>query len=178
VAEQWYRAVLAVISDGRTVTEGAAAIGLGDQLNWWVKERQQRVGRVRGADGKQSRIRAADLRQASGSRLDHSRNYGDVGKGRTRDNADGGRLGANTLSAVDGRYAPVRKAGTGRGAMRLRATQARRWPVAERRALPSQTLRGQLQIRNSASFDKPPSGQCSCVLLVEGERGLRWGRVL
>jgi hypothetical protein len=32
------------------------------QLDWWVKERQQWLGRVRGADGKQSWIRAADLR--------------------------------------------------------------------------------------------------------------------
>ena len=38
------------------------------QLDWWVKERQQWLGRVRGADGKQQWIRAADLRPASGSR--------------------------------------------------------------------------------------------------------------
>ena len=32
------------------------------QLDWWVKERQQWLGRVRGADGKQRWIRASDLR--------------------------------------------------------------------------------------------------------------------
>ena len=37
------------------------------QLDWWVKERQQWLGRVRGADGKQRWIRAVDLRPASGS---------------------------------------------------------------------------------------------------------------
>ena len=38
------------------------------QLDWWVKERQQWLGRVRGADGTQRWIRAADLPPASGSR--------------------------------------------------------------------------------------------------------------
>jgi hypothetical protein len=33
-------------------------------LDWWVKERQQWLGRVRGKDGRQRRIRAVDLRQA------------------------------------------------------------------------------------------------------------------
>jgi hypothetical protein len=33
-------------------------------LDWWVKERQQWLGRVRGADGKQRWIKAADLRPA------------------------------------------------------------------------------------------------------------------
>jgi hypothetical protein len=40
------------------------------QLDWWVKEHRPRtewLGRVRGADGKQRWIRAADLRPASGS---------------------------------------------------------------------------------------------------------------
>jgi hypothetical protein len=37
------------------------------QLDWWVKERQQWLGRVRGADGKQRWIKAADLRPANGS---------------------------------------------------------------------------------------------------------------
>ena len=37
------------------------------QLDWWVKERQQWLGRVRGADGRQRWIRAVDLRPASGS---------------------------------------------------------------------------------------------------------------
>jgi RimJ/RimL family protein N-acetyltransferase len=34
------------------------------QLNWWVKERQEWWGRVRGADGCQRCVQAADLRQA------------------------------------------------------------------------------------------------------------------
>jgi hypothetical protein len=37
------------------------------QLDWWVKERQEWLGRVRGTDGRQRRIRAVDLRPASGS---------------------------------------------------------------------------------------------------------------
>jgi hypothetical protein len=38
------------------------------QLDWWVKERQEWWGRVRGADGRQRWIRAVNLRPASGSR--------------------------------------------------------------------------------------------------------------
>jgi hypothetical protein len=37
------------------------------QLDWWVKERREWLGRVRGADGQQRWIRAADLRPATGS---------------------------------------------------------------------------------------------------------------
>jgi hypothetical protein len=37
------------------------------QLDWWVKERQQWLGRVRDADGLQKWINATDLRPASGS---------------------------------------------------------------------------------------------------------------
>lgn len=37
------------------------------QLDWWVKERQQWLGRVRGKDGRQRWIKASDLRPASGS---------------------------------------------------------------------------------------------------------------
>jgi hypothetical protein len=37
------------------------------ELDWWVKERQQWLGRVRGADGKQRWIRAVDLRSGNGS---------------------------------------------------------------------------------------------------------------
>jgi hypothetical protein len=37
------------------------------RLDWWVKERQQWLGRVRGADGRQRWVKAADLRPASGS---------------------------------------------------------------------------------------------------------------
>jgi hypothetical protein len=40
------------------------------QLDWWVKERQEWWGRVRGADGRQRWIRAVDLRPASGSQHD------------------------------------------------------------------------------------------------------------
>jgi hypothetical protein len=35
------------------------------QLDWWVKERQEWWGRVRGADGRQRWIRAVDLRPAN-----------------------------------------------------------------------------------------------------------------
>jgi hypothetical protein len=45
----------------------AAAWSAGGTLDWWVKERQQWMGRVRGKDGKQRWIRASDLRPASGS---------------------------------------------------------------------------------------------------------------
>ena len=34
------------------------------QLDWWVKERREWWGRVRGADGRQRWIRAVDLRPA------------------------------------------------------------------------------------------------------------------
>jgi hypothetical protein len=37
------------------------------RLDWWVKERQQWLGRLRGADGKQRWIKARDLRPTSGS---------------------------------------------------------------------------------------------------------------
>jgi hypothetical protein len=45
----------------------AATWSKAGQLDYWVKERQQWLGRVRGADGKQRWIRAADLRSANGS---------------------------------------------------------------------------------------------------------------
>jgi hypothetical protein len=35
------------------------------QLDWWMKERQEWLGRVRGADGRQRWIRAVDLRPVS-----------------------------------------------------------------------------------------------------------------
>ena len=38
-----------------------AAWSRAGQLDWWVKERQEWMGRVRGADGRQRWIRAADL---------------------------------------------------------------------------------------------------------------------
>jgi hypothetical protein len=34
------------------------------QLDWWVKEGQQWLGRVRGADGRQRWVKATDLRPA------------------------------------------------------------------------------------------------------------------
>jgi hypothetical protein len=37
------------------------------QLDWWVKDRQEWWGRVRGVNGRQRWIKAADLRPASGS---------------------------------------------------------------------------------------------------------------
>jgi hypothetical protein len=37
------------------------------QLDWWVKERQEWFGRVRGADGRRRWIRAVDLRAADDS---------------------------------------------------------------------------------------------------------------
>jgi hypothetical protein len=40
----------------------------GGQLDWWVRERREWWGRVRGANGRQRWVRAADLRPASGSR--------------------------------------------------------------------------------------------------------------
>jgi hypothetical protein len=39
----------------------------GGRLDYWVKERQQWWGRVRGADGRQRWIRTVDLRPARGS---------------------------------------------------------------------------------------------------------------
>jgi len=37
------------------------------QLDWWVKERLEWWGRVRGADGRQRWVRAVDLRPGNGS---------------------------------------------------------------------------------------------------------------
>jgi hypothetical protein len=36
------------------------------RLDWWVKERQEWLDRVRGADGRQRWIKAVDLRPANG----------------------------------------------------------------------------------------------------------------
>jgi hypothetical protein len=36
------------------------------QLDWWVKERQEWWGRIRGANGRQRWVRAVDLRRARG----------------------------------------------------------------------------------------------------------------
>jgi hypothetical protein len=41
----------------------AAIWSLGGTLDWWVKERQEWWGRVRGSNGRQRWIRAADLRR-------------------------------------------------------------------------------------------------------------------
>jgi hypothetical protein len=38
----------------------------GGHLDWWVKERQQWLGRARGVTGKQRWLKADDLRPASG----------------------------------------------------------------------------------------------------------------
>jgi hypothetical protein len=37
------------------------------QLDWWVRERREWWGRVRGANGRQRWVKAVDLRPASGS---------------------------------------------------------------------------------------------------------------
>jgi hypothetical protein len=37
----------------------------GGTLDWWVKERQLWLGRVRGKDGRQRWVKAADLRRQS-----------------------------------------------------------------------------------------------------------------
>jgi hypothetical protein len=42
-----------------------ATLSKADQLDWWVKERREWWGRVRGQDGRQRWIRAVDLRSAS-----------------------------------------------------------------------------------------------------------------
>jgi hypothetical protein len=42
----------------------AATWSPGGQLDWWVKERREWLGRVRGADGRQRWIKAVDLRRA------------------------------------------------------------------------------------------------------------------
>jgi hypothetical protein len=38
------------------------------KLDWWVRERLEWFGRVRGLDGRQRWIRAADLRPSNGTR--------------------------------------------------------------------------------------------------------------
>jgi hypothetical protein len=42
----------------------AATWSLGGQLDWWVKERREWWGRVRGQDGHQKWVKADDLRPA------------------------------------------------------------------------------------------------------------------
>jgi hypothetical protein len=49
------------------IFERLATWSPGGRLDWWVKERQQWLGQVRGKDGRQRWIRAVDLRPASGS---------------------------------------------------------------------------------------------------------------
>jgi hypothetical protein len=44
----------------------AATWSKAGQLDWWVKERQEWLCRVRGADGRQRWIRAGDLRPSEG----------------------------------------------------------------------------------------------------------------
>jgi hypothetical protein len=38
----------------------------GGTLDWWVRERREWLGRVRGKDGRQRWIKAADIRRAEG----------------------------------------------------------------------------------------------------------------
>jgi hypothetical protein len=45
----------------------AAAWSPGGQLDWFVKDRREWWGRVRGDDGRQRWVRAVDLRPVSGS---------------------------------------------------------------------------------------------------------------
>jgi hypothetical protein len=45
----------------------SATWSAGGPLDWWVRERREWWGRVRGADGRQRWIKAVDLRPASGS---------------------------------------------------------------------------------------------------------------
>jgi hypothetical protein len=42
----------------------AATWSPGGQLDYWVKERREWLGRVRGADGRQRWVKAADIRPA------------------------------------------------------------------------------------------------------------------
>jgi hypothetical protein len=46
------------------VEVGAATWSVGGQLDWWVIERLQWLGRVRGPDGRQRWIKGSDLRPA------------------------------------------------------------------------------------------------------------------
>jgi len=45
----------------------AASWSPAGKLDWWVRERRESWGRVRGADGRQLWVRAVDLRPASSS---------------------------------------------------------------------------------------------------------------
>jgi hypothetical protein len=45
----------------------AATWSSGGQVDWWVKERQEWWGRVRGRDGRLRWVKAADLRRSSSS---------------------------------------------------------------------------------------------------------------
>jgi hypothetical protein len=47
-----------------TIKVDTATWSKAGQLDWWVKEPQQWLGRVRGKDGRQRWIRAVDLRPA------------------------------------------------------------------------------------------------------------------
>jgi hypothetical protein len=42
----------------------SATWSAGGTLDWWVRERREWFGRVRGADGRQRWVKAADLRRA------------------------------------------------------------------------------------------------------------------
>jgi hypothetical protein len=47
----------------------AATWSKAGQLDWWVKDRQEWWGRVRGVNGRQRSIKAVDLRPANDSQL-------------------------------------------------------------------------------------------------------------
>ena len=46
----------------------SATWSAGGTLDWWVRERQEWFGRVRGSDGRQRWIKATDLRRAKEAR--------------------------------------------------------------------------------------------------------------
>jgi len=47
----------------------AASWSPGGTLDWWVRDSREWGGRVRGADGKQRWVKAADLRPVNGSQI-------------------------------------------------------------------------------------------------------------
>jgi hypothetical protein len=55
----------------------AATLSSAGQLDWWVKDRQEWWGRVRGANGRQRWIRAGDLRPANSWPETANRDFGD-----------------------------------------------------------------------------------------------------
>jgi hypothetical protein len=82
-------------------------------LDWWVKERQQWWGRVRGADGRQRWIRAVDLRPAKESRV--AKGIAMASRPSEWDLLEGSRLLAGSLrgSSVSGRIRQTSEAAQG-----------------------------------------------------------------